>query len=66
VSPAAAEILAPEFSPGQTVKHPTWGEGMVLNSKIDAGEEIVEVFFQDLGLKKLVASLANLTVVEGS
>ena len=39
---------------------------MVLNSKIDAGEEIVEVFFQDLGLKKLVASLANLTVVDGS
>ena len=62
-SPAAAEILTPEFSAGQTVKHPTWGEGMVLNSKIDAGEEIVEVFFQDLGLKKLVASLANLTVV---
>jgi DNA helicase-2/ATP-dependent DNA helicase PcrA len=60
---ASAEILTPEYSAGQTVRHPTWGEGMVLNSKIDAGEEIVEVFFEDLGLKKLVASLANLTVV---
>jgi DNA helicase-2/ATP-dependent DNA helicase PcrA len=60
----SAPVLTPEFSAGQTVSHPTWGEGMVLNSKIDDGEEIVEVFFEDLGLKKLVASLANLTVVK--
>jgi DNA helicase-2/ATP-dependent DNA helicase PcrA len=62
-APAAAQILSPEFSAGQTVSHPTWGEGMVLNSKIEDGEEIVEVFFEELGMKKLVASLANLTVV---
>ena len=37
---------------------------MVLNSKIDDGEEIVEVHFEGLGMKKLLASLANLTIVE--
>jgi len=59
----AAEVLTPEYSAGQTVQHPTWGEGMVLNSSIEDTEEIVEVFFEDKGMKKLVASLAKLTVV---
>ena len=62
-SRGSAEIVTSEYSAGQTVQHPTWGEGMVLNSSIDDGEEIVEVFFQEKGLKKLVASLAKLKVV---
>ena len=37
---------------------------MVLKTEIDDGEEIVDVFFEDVGLKKLVASLAKLEVVE--
>jgi DNA helicase-2/ATP-dependent DNA helicase PcrA len=60
----SAPVIKPEFSPGQNVRHPAYGEGMVLNSAIDDGEEIVDVFFQDVGLKKMVASLAHLEVVE--
>ena len=60
----SAPVIKSEFSPGQNVRHPAYGEGMVLNSVIDDGEEIVDVFFQDVGLKKMVASLAHLEVVE--
>jgi len=57
-------VIKPSFSPGQNVRHPAYGEGMVLNSVIDDGEEIVDVFFQDVGLKKMVASLAHLKAVD--
>ena len=46
------------------VRHPVWGEGMVLNSTIEDGEEIVDVFFAELGKKRLAASLAKLETVE--
>jgi DNA helicase-2/ATP-dependent DNA helicase PcrA len=59
-----APIIEPEFKAGQNVRHPAWGEGMVLNSSIEDGEEIVEVHFEDVGMKKLVASLARLEIVE--
>jgi DNA helicase-2/ATP-dependent DNA helicase PcrA len=60
---ASAPILQPDYQAGMQVRHPTWGEGMVLNSKIEDGEEIVDVFFEDIGLKKLAASLARLEVI---
>jgi DNA helicase-2/ATP-dependent DNA helicase PcrA len=60
----SAPVITPTFSAGQNVRHPAYGEGMVLNSIIDDEEEIVDVFFEDVGLKKLVASLARLEVVE--
>ena len=61
---AAAAIIQPSYRAGQKVRHPTWGDGMVLKSEIEDGEEIVDVFFEEVGLKKLVASLAKLDVVE--
>jgi len=60
----SAPVIKPGFSAGQNVRHPAYGEGMVLNSVSDDGEEIVDVFFQDVGLKKMVASLAHLEVVD--
>jgi DNA helicase-2/ATP-dependent DNA helicase PcrA len=61
--PAAVEV---RFRPGMNVKHPTWGEGMVLNSRIQDDDEVVDIFFQDVGLKKVVAAFANLQTVEKS
>ncbi len=49
------------FSPGQKVEHPSWGGGLVLNSRLQDGDEIVDVFFEQVGLKRVVASVANLT-----
>jgi DNA helicase II / ATP-dependent DNA helicase PcrA len=40
--------------------HPVWGEGLVLNSKIQDDDEIVDIFFENLGLKRVSASLAKL------
>jgi len=50
--------------PGQKVDHPQWGSGMVLNSKIQDDDEVVDVYFDEVGLKKLIASLANLSLLD--
>ena len=52
----------PLYSPGSRVEHPVWGEGMVLNSRMQDDEEIVDIFFEDLGLKRVAASLAKLEI----
>jgi DNA helicase-2/ATP-dependent DNA helicase PcrA len=44
------------------VFHPTYGDGMVLNSRLEGDDEVVDVFFADLGMKRLVASLARLEI----
>jgi DNA helicase-2/ATP-dependent DNA helicase PcrA len=51
------------FGAGTRVRHPMWGEGIVLNSRIQDADEIVDVMFESVGLKKLAASLANLVVI---
>jgi DNA helicase-2/ATP-dependent DNA helicase PcrA len=61
---ASTPILQCEYKAGMNVRHPTWGEGMVLNSQIEDGEEIVDVHFEDIGLKKLAASLAKLELIQ--
>lgn len=44
------------------VFHKSWGEGMVLNSKLEDNDEIVDIFFKDIGLKRVAASLARLEI----
>jgi DNA helicase II / ATP-dependent DNA helicase PcrA len=65
-SPAAAQRPAARpqarFQPGMHVQHPTWGEGMVLKSEIDSSDEIVDVFFENIGMKRLSASLSRLEI----
>ena len=48
------------------VKHPVWDEGMVLNSRLQDDDEIVDIFFEDVGLKRVAASLARLEVMSGT
>jgi DNA helicase-2/ATP-dependent DNA helicase PcrA len=60
---ASAPIIEPQYHAGQRVQHATWGEGMVLGSKIEDGDEIVDVFFESVGGKKLIAGLAKLDVI---
>jgi DNA helicase-2/ATP-dependent DNA helicase PcrA len=63
-SPAEAEQnIEQEYAAGMRVGHSVWGDGMVLNSKIEDNEEIVDIFFEDVGLKRVVASLAKLTLL---
>jgi DNA helicase II / ATP-dependent DNA helicase PcrA len=57
---AHARILEQRYPPGSRVLHPVWGEGLVLNSKIEDDDEVVDIFFEDIGLKRVAASLAKL------
>jgi DNA helicase-2/ATP-dependent DNA helicase PcrA len=58
----SANKTEPQYQAGATVLHPVWGEGLVLNSRIQDDDEIVDVFFAGEGLKRLAASLARLEI----
>jgi DNA helicase-2/ATP-dependent DNA helicase PcrA len=51
------------FRPGMQVRHKTYGRGVVKASRLELGDETVEVYFEGYGLKALVASLANLEIL---
>lgn len=59
---ASASVIQPRFEPGLRVEHNVWGEGMVLNSRIQDDDEIVDIFFEQVGLKRVSASLAKLEI----
>jgi len=52
------------YRAGMRVRHPSFGEGMVLESRIADGEEELTVQFELCGLKWLAASLANLEILD--
>ncbi|MCJ7715941.1 MAG: UvrD-helicase domain-containing protein [Anaerolineales bacterium] len=58
-----ADKLEPQYHPGQKIKHAKWGEGLVLNSVLQDDDEIVDIFFEGVGKKKLIASLADLKII---
>ena len=58
------EVRNSQFRVGQRVRHATFGEGLVMESRIDGGDEIVTVLFEEVGLKRLMASLAHLERLE--
>ena len=58
-----AAVVETRFRAGMKVRHSAWGDGIVLNSKIQGDDETVDVVFESVGIKRLAASLANLKVV---
>ncbi len=60
----SARLVEPQFHPTMRVKHATWGEGIVLESRIQDDDETVDVFFESVGFKRLVASLAKLEILK--
>jgi DNA helicase-2/ATP-dependent DNA helicase PcrA len=61
--PPAASIIEIKFRAGTHVRHSVWGEGIVLDSRIQDDDEIVDVVFESVGIKRLSASLANLKII---
>ncbi len=51
------------YRPAMHVRHPVWGDGIVLDSAIRDGEEEVDVHFASVGFKRLLASLAKLELI---
>ncbi|MBI1793093.1 MAG: UvrD-helicase domain-containing protein [Chloroflexi bacterium] len=62
-TPQAAPVMESKFRAGTRVKHNSWGDGIVLDSRIQDEDEIVDVVFESVGIKRLSASLANLKVI---
>lgn len=58
----APEQVMQRFFPEMNVIHPVYGEGVVRASRLEWGDETVEVDFKGLGLKALVASMSNLKI----
>ena len=54
------------YRAGMKVKHPTFGEGMILNVRLEGdGEETLDIFFSELKQqKKLAASFVKLDIIE--
>ncbi len=51
------------YRDGDRVRHPAFGDGTVVTSKLTRDDEEVTVAFPERGVKKLLASLANLEIV---
>ena len=51
------------LSPGDRVRHKVFGEGMILSITPMANDRLVEIAFDTVGTKKLMANFARLTVV---
>jgi DNA helicase II / ATP-dependent DNA helicase PcrA len=60
---ATARAGQPRHRTGQKVRHARFGQGIVIESKVVGSDEEVHVAFPDVGVKKLVASFANLEIV---
>jgi DNA helicase-2/ATP-dependent DNA helicase PcrA len=56
-------VIEAKFKAGNRVRHPVWGEGIVLDSRIQDSDETLDVVFESVGLKRVIASLANLTIL---
>ncbi|MBL8056338.1 MAG: UvrD-helicase domain-containing protein [Anaerolineales bacterium] len=50
---------------GQRLSHASYGEGVVIDSKGAGADEEVTVAFAGMGVKRLLASLANLQLLKG-
>jgi len=61
--PKSATVIESKYHAGTRVRHPLWDEGIVLDSRIQDDDEIVDVVFESVGIKRLAASLANLTIL---
>lgn len=62
-SQASAPIIEQRYHPADRVNHPAWGEGIVMESRIQDGDETVDVYFESVGFKRVVASLAKLDII---
>ena len=59
--PAASS--ANHYEPGDIVEHKVFGRGTVLKVKPAAGDQIVEINFEKVGIKKTMANFAPLTKI---
>jgi DNA helicase-2/ATP-dependent DNA helicase PcrA len=64
-APQREKKTEPTYQAGMKVKHPSFGEGMILNVRLEGdGEETLDIFFSELKQqKKLAASFVKLEIL---
>ncbi len=60
---APPPLVSPTFRLGDKVRHPVFGEGVVVESAIKNGEEEVTVAFPGKGIKRLLVRLSKLELI---
>ncbi len=60
---AKGSAAIPDFKPGDTVEHKAFGTGVVSTVKPMGNDMLLEIAFQKVGTKKLMARMANLKKV---
>ncbi|MFN8597119.1 MAG: UvrD-helicase domain-containing protein [Anaerolineae bacterium] len=63
--PPPTPTRQPAFRAGQRVKHAAFGEGIVVETRIERNDEEVTVAFKKAGIKRLLVSFANLQKLPG-
>ncbi len=58
-----APVKESTYRMGTKIRHPEFGEGIILNSRTDGEDEIVTIVFESVGIKRLAVSLAKLEVL---
>ncbi len=53
-----------KYRSGMRVHHAKWGEGIILDSRVIGGEETVDISFEDYGLKKVLADIVKLDILD--
>jgi DNA helicase-2/ATP-dependent DNA helicase PcrA len=59
-----SKVVEPTYTAGMRVKHASWGEGLVVDVRIQDNEERIDVFFDTVGFKRLLANLAKLEIIQ--
>jgi DNA helicase-2/ATP-dependent DNA helicase PcrA len=64
--PAQRESIPTEsrYRTGQRVKHPSFGEGMIIESKGTGDDEIIVIAFEGTGIKRLAANMVELKILK--
>ena len=63
-SSSPAKKAEAKYKAGMKVSHPKWDKGLIIGSKIKDDDEILDIVFDTVGLKKVIASLAKLKIVD--
>lgn len=53
-----------KYKAGMHVRHESWGDGIVIDDRVQDNEERVDIIFESVGIKRLLASLAKLEILE--
>ncbi len=59
----SAPIVEQRYHPSDHVRHEVWGDGIVMDSRVQEDDETVDVYFESVGFKRLVASMARLEIL---